>query len=96
MQTYESEQTYGYGSRPDSEGSHPSFATANDFWSGDESEDVRNPNFTYQHNQMLPTPPPQPDAQPHVTLETDEDDRSTIVAESRRESVDTWEGGRAM
>ena len=88
-------QTYDGSSRPNSEASHPSFATADDFWSGDDDDVVvRHPSFTYKPR----TPPPQPvGPQPHVTSQVnDEDDRSTVVAGSRRGSVDTWEGGRAM
>jgi phospholipid-translocating ATPase len=97
MQSYE-EQARGYSSGRTSQTSNStSFATAEDFWIGEEG--ASSPNYAYQHTQMLHTPSPQLDwfdaqqSQPQA----DEDDRSTIVADSRRGSVsDTWEGGQAM
>jgi len=97
MQTYE-EQIYDRGSGRTSQTSHASFATADDFWAG--AEGVSGPDYAYQHAQMLhSTTPPQPDAQssrPHAALQADEDDRPTIAAKSRRGSVSSWEGARAL
>ena len=87
MRTYE-ERVYGPG-RPVGEDSHAG------------EEGISSPNYAFQHTQMVHTPPPQPDffiTQPvrsHVTSQADEDDRSTIVADSRRGSP-TWEVGRAL
>ena len=109
MQTYE-EQAHGYSSGRNSQisnitsntVSNTSFATAEDLWIGEEG--VSGPNYAYQHTQMLhTTPSPRLDwfdvqpSQTHVASQADEDDRSTIVAGSRRGSVSTaWEGGRAV
>ena len=104
MQTYE-EHTHGHSSGRTSQTSNASsFATADDFWIDEEG--ASSPNYAYQHTQMLSTPSPQPDwfdaqpSQPHVASQADhdEDDRSTIVADSRRGSVETpsWEGARAV
>ena len=96
MQTYD-ENIYDDGSGT-SQTSQASFATADDFWAGEEG--VSSPDYAYrQHTPMLHTPPPQPDppsSGPHVALQGDEDDRSTIVADSRRGSVSSWEGGLAL
>ena len=103
-QAYE-EQSRGHSSGRTSRASNitssASFATAEDFWIGEEG--VSGPNYAYQHTQMLHTPPSQLDwfgvqqSHPHVASQADEDDRSTIVADSRRGSVSTtWEGGRAV
>ena len=104
MQTYE-EHAQGYGSGRTSQTSHTSsFATADDFWIDEEG--ASSPNYAHQHTQMLSTPSPQLDwfdaqaSQAHVASQADhdEDDRSTIVADSRRGSVEspTWEGARAV
>lgn len=102
MQTYEEQQAHLYSSgRASQTSNHTSFATAEDFWIGEEG--ASSPNYAYQHAQMLHTPSPQLDwfsaqqSQPHMASQGDEDDRSTIVADSRRGSVSaTWEGGRAV
>ena len=101
MQAYD-EQAYGYSSGRTSQTS--SFATAEDFWNGEEG--ASGPNYATQHTQMLSTPSPQLEwfdaesSQAHVASQADhdEDDRSTIVADSRRGSMEspTWEGGLAM
>ena len=103
MQTYD-EHVHGSNSGRTSQYSNTSFATADDFWIDEEG--ASGPNYAHQHSQMLSTPSPQPDwfdaqsSQPHLAPQTDndEDDRSTIVAESRRGSMEspTWEGGRAV
>jgi hypothetical protein len=101
MQTYD-ERVYGPGSERISQTSQSSsFATADDFWTGEEG--VGSPDYAHQHKQMLHMPPPQPDlfdaqsSRPHVASQADEDDRSTIVADSPRGSVSlSWEGGRAV
>jgi hypothetical protein len=96
MQSYE-EQARGYSSERTSQ---TSFATAEDFWIGEEG--ASSPNYAYQHTQMLHTPPQQQldwfDGQPSSQPQVDDDDRSTIVGDSRRGSLTavTWEGGRAM
>ena len=106
MQTYD-EQAHGYSSGRVSQNSHTtSFATADDFWIDEEGGGSSSgPNYAYQHAQMLHTPSPQPDwfdadssESHHVVLQGDEDDRSTIVADSRRGSMEspTWEGARAV
>jgi phospholipid-translocating ATPase len=101
MQTYEEQGHMFSGSGRTSQTSNTSFATAEDFWIGEEG--ASSPNYAYQHTQMLHTPSPQLDwfdgqqPQPHVASQADEDDRSTIVGDSRRGSVSAaWEGGRAM
>jgi phospholipid-translocating ATPase len=95
MQTYE--PVYGHETERNSQASYASFATADDLWTGEEG--VSSPDYAYQHRQMLHTMPPlqQESSQPHVVSQADEDDRSTIVADSRRGSVSTvWEGARAL
>ena len=106
MQTYDEHAHGGYSSGRVSQNSHTtSFATADDFWIDEEGSS--SPNYAYQHAQMLSTTPsPQPDwfdaqsSQRHLASQADhdEDDRSTIVADSRRGSMEspTWEGARAV
>ena len=98
MQTYD-EQVHGSG-----QARHASFASSDDFWT-DEEGGGGGPDYAYQHTQMLRThtPPPQTDLfdvqspRSHMASQDDEDDRSTVVADSRRGSLSTtWEGGRAL
>lgn len=98
MQAYD-EQAYGLGSARSA--SETSFATADDFWPGEKGD--TSPNYAYQHTQMLHTPQQldfvtQPQLQSHATSQADNDDRSTIVGDSRRGSTasSAWEGGRAV
>lgn len=97
MQSYE-EQAHGYSSGRTSQTSNStSFATAEDFWIPEEG--ASSPNYAYQHTQMLHTPSQQLDwfVVEQSQSQADEDDRSTIVADSRRGSVSaTWEGGQAI
>jgi len=89
MQTYEEPAGYSSG-RISQISNNTSFATAEDFWIGEEG--VSSPNYAYQHTQMLHSPQLDWfDAQSQP-----EDDQATIVADSRRGSVSTWEGARAV